>query len=454
MKNTKIIFLIAAVLFYFADFSNIFSQTDNLLLWNKLGSQTEIENSDFGPDGSIYGSGISFPTGFFDNGFTSNGSNTGPNFGLWEAFNPDYDLAGTVEFWWKPQRNYDEGNSPPDEVFISGLWGNPMKVPFQLIYRWREHEGLGGIEARVHCTDGLEHVFRIGKVAPFNAGDWVHIAFLWDIEGIHEEGEPIFYGAYVDGIYYPFFDVNSPGVSINYRIEKRLGAYLSMGYYDADWGVRLEGILDNIKVWNYAKTDFSDRFLEPTIELAIEDLESIIFELDLPSGTENSLVKSLVNVIKSLEKGNEASAVNQLESLINKIEAQRGKKLTEEEADNLITEVQKIIDAIENDLAKSSFNSDQIVEQSLTPDQYQLKQNYPNPFNPNTQIKYQLPERGFVTIKIYNVMGQEINTLVNQIKEPGTYKLTFDGDQLSSGIYYCILKTNDYHETIKMILLK
>lgn len=106
------------------------------------------------------------------------------------------------------------------------------------------------------------------------------------------------------------------------------------------------------------------------------------------------------------------------------------------------------------ELSKKSDESYNLSQAKQIPEGYKLTQNYPNPFNPNTQIKYQLPERSFVTVKIYNIMGQEINTLVNQIKEPGTYRLTFVGVQLTSGIYYCLLTANDYRETIKMILLK
>jgi len=88
------------------------------------------------------------------------------------------------------------------------------------------------------------------------------------------------------------------------------------------------------------------------------------------------------------------------------------------------------------------------------PDIYKLEQNHPNPFNPNTKISYQIPKQSLVLIKIYDVLGNEINTLVNEIKVPDIYEATFDGTGLASGVYFYQLKAGDYTETKKMMLLK
>jgi hypothetical protein len=87
-------------------------------------------------------------------------------------------------------------------------------------------------------------------------------------------------------------------------------------------------------------------------------------------------------------------------------------------------------------------------------DSYILLQNYPNPFNPSTIIKYELPERNFVTIKVYDVLGNEIATLVNEEKPAGSYEVEFDAANLPSGIYFYQLQTEGYIETKKMLLLK
>ncbi len=97
-------------------------------------------------------------------------------------------------------------------------------------------------------------------------------------------------------------------------------------------------------------------------------------------------------------------------------------------------------------------------KKSLT--KFELKQNYPNPFNPTTTIKYQIPNvtSGFslreVTLKIYDVLGKEVATLVNKKQLPGIYQVAFNGSKLASGIYYYRLKSGNYIETKKMILLK
>ena len=85
---------------------------------------------------------------------------------------------------------------------------------------------------------------------------------------------------------------------------------------------------------------------------------------------------------------------------------------------------------------------------------YSLLQNYPNPFNPTTTIKYQIPELSFVTIKVYDVLGNEIATLANEEKPVGSYEVEFDGSELTSGIYFYKLQAGDFIETKKMILLK
>jgi len=86
--------------------------------------------------------------------------------------------------------------------------------------------------------------------------------------------------------------------------------------------------------------------------------------------------------------------------------------------------------------------------------EYALAQNYPNPFNPTTTISYQLPKAGHVTLKIYDVLGNEVKTLVNENKEVGRYTAAFDASSLASGVYIYRLQANDYLATKKMLLLK
>jgi hypothetical protein len=88
------------------------------------------------------------------------------------------------------------------------------------------------------------------------------------------------------------------------------------------------------------------------------------------------------------------------------------------------------------------------------PNEIDVFQNYPNPFNPRTTITYQVPEISFVTLKIYDVLGNRIATLINEEKPAGSYEVEFDASSLSSGIYFYKLQSGSFVETKKMVLLK
>ncbi|MBI9071578.1 MAG: T9SS type A sorting domain-containing protein [Melioribacteraceae bacterium] len=95
-----------------------------------------------------------------------------------------------------------------------------------------------------------------------------------------------------------------------------------------------------------------------------------------------------------------------------------------------------------------------ILDNSLAINNYQLFANYPNPFNPSTKIDYQLPKAGHVTLKIFNMLGQEVATLVDGVKEKGRYSVNFNAKHLASGTYIYTLQAGDYKVSKKMILLK
>ncbi len=91
---------------------------------------------------------------------------------------------------------------------------------------------------------------------------------------------------------------------------------------------------------------------------------------------------------------------------------------------------------------------------SEIPNDYVLHQNYPNPFNPVTKISFDLPKSGFVSLKIYNILGNEVATLVNDYKNAGKYIIEFNASDLSSGIYYYRLETENFVDVKKMVLIK
>ncbi len=98
--------------------------------------------------------------------------------------------------------------------------------------------------------------------------------------------------------------------------------------------------------------------------------------------------------------------------------------------------------------------SDEIEIEVSIPIEYSLSQNFPNPFNPATTIKYQIPELSFVTIKVYDVLGSEIETLVNEENQFGIYEITWYAENLPSGVYFYRLQADSFVETKKMVLMK
>lgn len=94
------------------------------------------------------------------------------------------------------------------------------------------------------------------------------------------------------------------------------------------------------------------------------------------------------------------------------------------------------------------------IENGAMPTGYALSQNYPNPFNPSTVINFSVPKSGMVTLKVYNLLGQEVATLVNENLAANSYKVTFDAKNLTSGVYFYTIKAGDFSVSKKMMLVK
>ena len=100
------------------------------------------------------------------------------------------------------------------------------------------------------------------------------------------------------------------------------------------------------------------------------------------------------------------------------------------------------------------FSYSDIVEIEFSPENYSLSQNYPNPFNPSTSISFTITKSTFVTLKIFNILGSEITTLVNQVTPSGKYEIKFDAKNLPSGIYLYTITAGEFVDTKKMLLMK
>ena len=100
------------------------------------------------------------------------------------------------------------------------------------------------------------------------------------------------------------------------------------------------------------------------------------------------------------------------------------------------------------------FTTDVKPVEGMLPQQFSLEQNYPNPFNPTTNIRYSITSPGMISMKLYNALGEEVMTLVNEEQTAGVYEVTLNAKYLSSGIYFYTLTSGQYSATKKMIVLK
>ena len=100
----------------------------------------------------------------------------------------------------------------------------------------------------------------------------------------------------------------------------------------------------------------------------------------------------------------------------------------------------------------TSVEEDQLF--NTLPDDYNLSQNYPNPFNPSTKIRYSIPQASSVKLSVYNMLGQQVQVLVDAVKSPGTYEITWNAKSLASGLYIYQLESGSVNISKKMMLLK
>ena len=105
--------------------------------------------------------------------------------------------------------------------------------------------------------------------------------------------------------------------------------------------------------------------------------------------------------------------------------------------------------------------SDVVAVEVTVPLEFTLEQNYPNPFNPSTVIKYTIPENGFITLDVYNLLGEKVASLINGVHDAGRYEISFDASNLpagrqglASGIYVYSLRSGSFNSVKKMLLMK
>jgi hypothetical protein len=118
-------------------------------------------------------------------------------------------------------------------------------------------------------------------------------------------------------------------------------------------------------------------------------------------------------------------------------------------------DTEKVSSPMKSDtLGEGGNNPVATAKNSENPSNFKLKQNYPNPFNPATEISYNLPVDQHVVLKVYDMLGRPVKTLVNQQQEAGSYSVRFNAGSLTSGMYLYRLETSSYEQIRKMILIK
>ncbi len=90
----------------------------------------------------------------------------------------------------------------------------------------------------------------------------------------------------------------------------------------------------------------------------------------------------------------------------------------------------------------------------FAPESFSLRQNYPNPFNPSTTINYDLSANTFVSLKVFDVLGRQVRTLIDERQNAGNHSVSFDASDLPSGVYFYRLEVGTYHDTKKLLFLK
>ena len=189
--------------------------------------------------------------------------------------------------------------------------------------------------------------------------------------------------------------------------------------------------------------------------LAVNELkenESINFKIELVDISNGKVLNTLNEVTQVKKDLKSQSNIYYKVNLSGLVSGEVKLRLVEE--DNLNGDyVFSKIHLSNNGLMKTNYNEITLDDQILVKD-YALLQNYPNPFNPSTIINYQIPKDGFVTLEIYDMLGKEVATLVNENKTTGRYNVEFNAGNLASGVYLYQLKVNDFVSTKKLVLLK
>jgi tetratricopeptide (TPR) repeat protein len=160
-----------------------------------------------------------------------------------------------------------------------------------------------------------------------------------------------------------------------------------------------------------------------------------------------------INIVKTLEKKiseGKADITEKKELEMKKVLNEIAKPRKPLNISEHLSNVNKDINRITETGRSNSLSKNQI----SIPVEYMLSQNYPNPFNPSTHLDFGISKLGFVSLKVYDILGREVKTLKNEIKPAGRFKVEFDGSNFSSGVYFYRIEAGDFVQTKRMVFIK
>ena len=331
------------------------------------------------------------------------------------------------------------GNTPPTVTVPTGGFTIPIRTPFQLTgtatdvenpnsltYCWEEMDlGPAGVP---NSPSGNAPIFRSFK--PDTSATRIFPKILNIVNNSQTIGEIMATYARDLSFRLTVRDNNTAGGGVNYEfIEFHVTD--SAGPFKVtqpDTTIVWNSSIQQTVTWNVANTNVAPVSCQ-FVNIKLSTNGGFTFSTTLISNTPND--GSQIVTVPAIY--NEQARI--------KIEA----------ADNVFFDISNYNFTLSNLISIETINS-------VIPEDYMLAQNYPNPFNPATSLEFGISKLGFVSLKIYDMLGKEVATLVNSNLNPGTYKYDFDASSatggLKSGVYFYTLKVNEFSETKKMLLIK
>ncbi len=327
---------------------------------------------------------------------------------------PDYFLNFGPP-WYAPNNGTERPNSG-DQITISGGIINNDSIPMVVVYsingnEWSDSNNIGnhmgGNWASKNMTDS------IFIHSTFDEEDWMHVEPGWYNSGGMHGG-----GMMTDSLFFQMMEVYPQNIPFTENEHVfagyEMGVFLPNGSNNMWNGGGCGGMMNFNSNINY-NMHFTIQQLNG-FDSSPENIEAKYWD------SQTSTWKEITNAVVNINKG----TVNFNMSSVN----------------NYVILTSTVVTSVEQ------------VNSSIIVDDYKLDQNYPNPFNPSTTINYQLPKTGYITLKVFDVLGREVKTLVNQSQQAGNYTVSFDALKLTSGIYFYELKSSNFIQVKKMLLIK